>query len=46
MTDQNYIEYSKNARIYYMNYDAEQSPQIIVLQKIIELMQLEPFVKS
>jgi surface carbohydrate biosynthesis protein len=46
MTDQNYIEYSKNARTYYMNYDDEHSPQIIIRKKIIELMKLKSIIKS
>ena len=38
MTNENYINYSKNARAYYMNYDDEQKPHEIIKSKIKELL--------
>ena len=38
MTDENYIEYSKIAREYYMNYYDNKKPHEFIKQKIIELM--------
>ena len=44
MTDQSYIDYSKSARAYYMNYDDDKKPQILIRQKIVELMQIETLI--
>ncbi len=38
MTNENYINYSKSARAYYMNYDDEQKPHEIIKSKIKELL--------
>jgi surface carbohydrate biosynthesis protein len=38
MTNENYINYSKSARAYYMNYDDEQKPHEIIKNKIKELL--------
>ena len=38
MKNQDYINYSKGARSYYMNYDDERKPQTIIRKKISELI--------
>ncbi len=38
MTNENYINYSKSARTYYMNYDDEQKPHEIIKSKIKRLL--------
>lgn len=39
MTNENYTDYSKSARAYYMNYDDEKKPQEIIKSKIQELLE-------
>ena len=41
MKNEDYIEYTKNARSYYMNYDDEQRPHQIVKNKIKEFLKIK-----